>query len=108
MADIDKTMAVKNGSVVFTPVAGAASQTIPVSKDERMVIYVNNGGSTAITATVKAGNGICSVQGDFTVSIGAGDIAIIGPLESARFGNNSVMELDLSATASITVGVIQL
>lgn len=110
MADIAKTNGVKNGSVVFTPAAGAASQTIPVSKDERMCVYVKNGSGAGITATVKKGNGICSVDGDLAVSVGAGAEAIIGPLESARFVDTTTgkITLTLSATTTVTVGVIQL
>lgn len=107
MADIAKTLGVTNGSVVFTPVAGAASQTIVISKDERMCVYVKNGGASPITATVLKGNGIAGVA-DLAVTVAAGAEAIIGPLESARFGTDGKVTLTLSATASVTVGVIQL
>ena len=85
MADINKTNAVTNGSVVFTATAGASSQTIPVSKDERMVIYVKNGGASELTATIPKGTGIAGVK-DLTVPVAAGEEAVIGPLESAAFG----------------------
>jgi hypothetical protein len=110
MADITKTNAVTNGSVTFTPTAGAASQTFVVSKDERTVLYVKNGSASGITATVKAGDGIASVMGDLAVAVAAGEEKIIGPLESARFGDKTTHKITvaLSATASVTIGVIQL
>ena len=110
MADITKTNAVTNGSVTFTPTAGAASQTIVVSKDERVVLYVKNGSAAEITVTVKAGDGIASAMGDLAVAVAAGAEKLIGPLESARFGSKSTHKITvtLSATTTVTVGVIQL
>jgi uncharacterized protein involved in propanediol utilization len=110
MADITKTNAVKNGNVLFSPAAGASSQTIPVSKDERMCIYVNNGSASPITATIPKGNGIASAAGDLAVTVTNATSQIIGPLESARFIDTTTgkITLNLSATASVTVAVIQL
>ncbi len=110
MADLTKTNAVTNGSTAFITAAGAASQTIAVDKDERQCVYVNNGGSSEITATVVKGNGIASAMGDLAVTVVAGAETIIGPLESARFGDKLTgkITLTLSATTSVTVGVIQL
>lgn len=108
MADIAKTLGVTNGSVVFAPEAGASSATIAISKDERMCVYVKNGSGASINATVKKGTGIKSVEGDLVVAVAAGKEAIIGPLESARFGDAGKITLTLSATTSVTVGVIQL
>ena len=110
MADITKTNAVKNWNVQFTPAAGALSQTILVSKDERMCLYVNNGGVGPITATIPKGNGICSVQGDLAVTVANGTTQVIGPVESARFVDTSTgkITLNLSDATSVTVGVIQL
>jgi hypothetical protein len=108
MADIAKTQGVTNGSVVFTPVAGATSQTIVVSKDERMCIYIKNGSAASVTATVVKGNGIASAMGDLAVTVAAGAEVIIGPLESARFATNGKITLNLSNATSVTLGVIQL
>ncbi len=108
MADIVKTNAVKNGGVALSTTAGEASQTVAIGKDERMCIIVNNGSGAAVSAGVSAGNGICSVEGDLEVSVAAGAIEVIGPLESARFGADGKFTLELSATSSVTVGVIQL
>ena len=109
MADIAKTNAVKNSNIKFTPVAGASSQTIVVSKDERMCIYIKNGSASAITATVVKGNGIAGVA-DLAINIPAGEEHIIGPLESAAYADKSTgkITLNLSATTTVTVGVIQL
>lgn len=108
MADIVKTEAVKNGGVALTTTAAEASQTIAISKDERMCIIVNNGGEDAVSASVTAGSGICSVEGDLEVSVAAGAVEVIGPLESARFGKDGKFTLELSATSSVTVAAIQL
>lgn len=110
MADFNKINAVTNGSVTFTPSAGAASQTVSVGKDERMCIYVKNGGAAAITATVVKGNGIASAMGDLVVNVGVGEEKIIGPLESARFVDTSTgkITVNLSGTTSVTIAAIQL
>jgi hypothetical protein len=110
MADITKTTAVTNSAVTFTPAAGAASQTIAVGKDERMCVYVKNGSGAGITATVTKGDGIAAAMGDLAVTVPAGGEKIIGPLESARFVTQSTgkLTLNLSAYASVTVGVIEL
>lgn len=110
MADFNKINAVKNSGVTFTASAGAASQTVPVTKDERMCIYVKNGGGSAITATVLKGNGICSVQGDLAVTVNAGEEKIIGPLESSRFVDTTTgkITVNLSGTTSVTIAAIQL
>jgi hypothetical protein len=108
MANVAKIEAVTNGNVEFKTVAGAASQTIAVDKDERMAIYVNNGSAADITATIKAGTGICSVDGDLAVTVAAGKAQLVGPLESARFGDAGVITMTLSAAETVTIGVIQL
>lgn len=110
MADFNKVSAVKNSNVAFTTTAGASAQTIPVTKDSRMIIYVKNGGGAGITATVAKGNGIASVMGDLAVTVGAGAEQIIGPLESARFVDTSTgkITVNLSGTTSVTIAAIQL
>jgi hypothetical protein len=109
MADLTKTNGVVNGSVVFTPAAAATTQTIPVSKDERMCIYVNNASASPITATVAKGNGIAGVA-DLAVTVANATSAIIGPLESAKFVDKTTgkITLNISSAASVTLGVIQL
>jgi uncharacterized protein (UPF0210 family) len=110
MADLNKINAVKNGNVTFAASAGASTQTIPITKDEKMAIYVNNASASAVTATVVKGNGICSVQGDLAVTVPASSAMLIGPLESARFVDTTTGKytLNLSATSSVTVAAIQL
>jgi len=110
MADIAKTNGVKNNSVAFAPVAIAASQTIVVSKDERMCIYVNNAQAGATnTITVKAGNGIAGVA-DLVVVVPQASSVIIGPLESAKYvdKNTGKITVTASTTTTTTIGVIQL
>jgi hypothetical protein len=108
MANIAKIEAVKNGNIEFALVAGAASQTIAVGKDERMAIVVTNGSAAPITATIKKGTGICSVDGDLPVTVAAGESQLIGPLESARFADAGIITMTLSDATSVTIGVIQL
>lgn len=110
MADIAKTNGVKNGSVAFAPVAIAASQTIVVSKDERMCIYVDNAQAAATnTITVVKGNGIAGVA-DLVVVIPQASKVVIGPLESAKFVDRLTGKITVTASAVVTttIGVIQL
>jgi hypothetical protein len=111
MADVAKTLGVKNASVAFAPVAIALSQTVVVGKDERMCIYVDNAQAGATnTITVKKGNGICSVDGDYVVEVPQASKVIIGPLESARFVDTATgkITVEASVTTTTTIGVIQL
>ena len=111
MADVAKTNAVKNASIAFAPEAIALTQTIIASKDERMCIYVNNAQAAAVnTITVVAGDGICSVDGDYVVEIPAAESVIIGPLETARFINKATGKITVTASVvtTTTIGVIQL
>lgn len=109
MADIQRNQCLKNSSTALSTSAGAASQTIPYTKDENTILYVNNAGASPITVTVKAGNGICSVMGDLAVTVPNGTVKIIGPLETARFGDYALGKIlvNLSATTSVTLAAIQ-
>lgn len=110
MADIAKTNGVKNGSVAFAPVAIALNQTIAVSKDERMCLYVNNAQAAATnTITVKAGNGIGGTA-DLVVVVPAASSVIIGPLESARYGDRYAGKITVTASVvtTTTIAAIQL
>jgi ABC-type taurine transport system substrate-binding protein len=107
MADIAKTNAVTNGNVAFAPVAIAASQTIPVTKDN-MVVYIDNqqaGASTTIT--VKKGNGIAGVK-DLEVVVPQASKMLIGPLESAAFAADGKITVEASVITTTFIGVIQL
>jgi hypothetical protein len=73
-----------------------------------MAIYVNNGSGAAVTATVKKGTGICSADGDLAVTVAAGKAQLIGPLESARFGDAGVITMTLSSATSVTIAIVQL
>lgn len=110
MADLVKTKAVTNGSVAFAPAAIALTQTIPVSKDERMCIYVNNAqAGAATTITIPKGNGIAGVA-DLVVTVPQASSKIIGPLESAAFEDMSTGKITVNAdvVTNTTIGVIQL
>jgi hypothetical protein len=87
MSDMTKISATKNGSKEITLANGAASQTIAISKDESFILYVRNTDAAAATITVAAGNGIASVMGSTSVAVAQNKEFILGPFESARFGN---------------------
>ena len=110
MADIAKTNGVKNGSAAFAPVAIALTQTVVVGKDERMCLYVNNAQAGATnTITVKAGNGIAGVA-DLVIVVPQAASVIIGPLESAKYGDKLTGKITVTASVvtTTTIAVIQL
>ena len=110
MALIAKTNGVKNGSVAFAPVAIALTQTIAVSKDERMCIYVDNAQAGAInTITVLKGNGIAGVA-DLVIAVPQASKVIIGILESAKYADKAtgLITVTASVVTTTTIGVIQL
>lgn len=110
MADIVKVNGITNGSVAFAPVAIAATQTIAVSKDERMCIYVNNAQAGAVnTITVKAGNGIAGTN-DLVIAVPQASSVIIGPLESAKYTDRLTGKITLTASVvtTTTIAVVQL
>lgn len=108
MADVAKTLGVTNASVAFAPVAIALTQTVVVSKDERMCIFVDNAQAGAVnTITVVKGNGIAGVA-DYVVAVPQASKVIIGPLESARFATDGVITVTASVITTTTIGVIQL
>jgi len=110
MADVVKTLGVKNASVAFAPEAIALTQTVVVSKDERMCIFVDNAQAGAVnTITVKKGNGIAGVA-DYVIAVPQASKVIIGPLESARFVDKTTGKITITASVvtTTTIGIIQL
>lgn len=108
MADYNKTLAVRDGSIAYTENAAAASATVPIYKDEKLAVIANNASGAAVTVTIKAGDGIRNVLGDLTVSVPAGSKMVIGPLDSMRFGAGGKLTVTTSAQTSVTIGIIQL
>jgi len=110
MADIAKTNGVTNGNVTFLPVAIATSQTVVVSKDERMCLYIKNAQAGApVTITVVKGDGIAGVA-DLVVVVPQASEMLIGPLESARYGSKTTGKITVTASVvtTTTMAVIQL
>jgi len=110
MADVAKTNGITNGSVAFAPVAIALTQTVVVGKDERMCIYVNNAqAGAANTITIVKGNGIAGVA-DKVIVVPQASSVIIGPLESAAYGDKLTGKITITASVvtTTTIGVIQL
>lgn len=81
--------------------------TIAAAEPERTILRVKNTTGGALNAIVRAGiypPALASVQGDLTVSVGAGATVWIGPVESGRFiqGDGS-LSIDLGAGFTGTV-----
>lgn len=82
-------------------------------RDEKYVIGVKNGASTAVskTATIKAGNALQSVMGDVSVALDQNEIAWIA-IDSGRFknvtGDNKGKVIIKGTDANILVKVIRL
>lgn len=104
MADLTKTNAVTNDSVALTLNNGAASQTIVISKDEKFVLYVKNTDTTTARVRVVKGNGISSVMGDKYQDVAQNAEYIMGPFESARFGNSTKITVNITGTNDAAFG----
>jgi hypothetical protein len=113
MADLNKTLAVRDSSAALTLNNGAASQTIVWNgQDEKVALYVKNTDAAQVTVTVKAGTGIRSAIGDLSVNVAAGAETVIGPLDSMRFKERATGKVTVTiagGTASnVKLAVIQL
>lgn len=101
----------KRNEAVEVP-AGTAITTAGIEvdfngQDDRTLLLVTSGASSAVTLTILNGNGIQAV-GDETISVAAGKtVAIV--LESMRYKNlkNGTVKLKASATG-LTVQPIEL
>ena len=91
MADITKISTERNGAVEVTAVAGAASQTVPMSGyPDNMFLYVRN--TDAVTARIRFsaptdGNRAAwqADLGDVYQDVAQNEVFIIGPVDGARF-----------------------
>jgi len=108
MADLIKTIAIRDSGVTQTMTAAALTQTIVCYKDEKIAVIVTNGSGASITATIKKGTGIRSTLGDLVVTVPAGTTSVIGALDSMRFATSGKLALAISVVTSVTIGVIQL
>lgn len=108
----------RNSSI--TPVYSAADSVngmfVRVPEARRVFVHVKNANAGALTVTAKAGQTASDVSeawmsaaGDLAVTVPAttGD-KMIGPFESARFGNSGQLWLDFSLSASVTVAALVL
>lgn len=81
--------------------------TIAAAEPERTMLRIKNTTAGALNAIVKAGTyppALASVQGDLTVSVGAGVTVWIGPVESGRFiQKDGSLSVDLQAGFTGTV-----
>ena len=100
----------------LTPVAAAASQTMPNPSDQRNFLYVKNGDGSdhdiTITAQVtsKTLPGIGAMtKADKVVTVTAGEFRLIGPFPALAYNNeNGEVEIAWSATTSMTVAAVRL
>jgi hypothetical protein len=100
MADLNKTSAVRDGSVNVTLNSGAASQTIVANVDEKMCIYVRNTDATTARVRVAAGTGMRKDIGSIYKDVAQNGEAIIGPLDSMRFKDVSTGKYTVTITGT--------
>lgn len=101
MADLTKTLAVRDSSATFNLNNGAASQTIVCNEDdEKVVIYVTNSDATTARVNINKGNGIRSILGDLKVDVAQNATKVIGPLDSMRFKNMTTGKITATVTGT--------
>jgi len=82
MADLTGIQTKRNAGVALTKTAGAASQTISMDRrDEKILLLIENGNDTE-DCEVKF---TAAIGDDLVVNVDAGEFAIVGCLESAKF-----------------------
>ena len=103
------TMRNDAANVALTSLAASTAKAIEWPEgDSKMILVVQNGGNSAVTLTVKAGNGLQGVA-DHTVSLPIGVNLI--KLESGRFKNVSGEnkgKIVISASGAVSVGTAAL
>lgn len=110
MADIAVLQVTTSGLRVDNALVAAASGGDTFSNDGRVMLFVRNGGGSAITVTVDA---VASVQGepvsDRAVSIPAGQDFLLGPFPTQVFNNDQgKVSVAYSSVTSVTVRPIRL
>lgn len=81
------------GGLVNPTLTAAAGGGDDFANDGRTLYYVNNGGGGAITVTFNDTGSSAPAEAktfdpDVDVSVGAGEIALIGPFPTNRFGTS--------------------
>lgn len=90
-------------SMLATPNSTDGAEFV-IGKDHKTMILLVNDGTSTLTATIKAGNGIQGVA-DLTVSLAAGKFTFVCP-ESGRFKNmtgNDKGKVIITGTAKVAV-----
>ncbi len=75
--------------------AGAAAQTVPMGKDNRMALRVANGGAAAAVVRIAAGDGPRAPLGAKNVTVGAGETAYIALFDTARHKSGNMVNVSL-------------
>jgi hypothetical protein len=102
MADLTLQELSWNEGTDLTATDASATQTIVASKDEKLILLVDNQDATYdATITISAGDMWAESQGDLEVVVGNASAAVIGPLESARFKDE---DGDINVAAAIASG----
>ncbi len=95
--------------------AVASADVIETAGDDRVMLYVKNGGSSSINVTVSAVNTSVDVLGvgslavdDMVVAVAAGAEKIIGPFAAAYRDGDGTVSVAYSATTSVTAAALKL
>lgn len=99
MADVTKIQSKRNVGVAWTKASGAASQTIVYDRsDENIVLLFENGDALDCSVNVIANGNMSGDLGDLEIEIAAGEFAVLGAAESARFVAPSTGKVTLTIT----------
>jgi hypothetical protein len=109
MAYVKLTKAVSDRAGVTLPASSAVTQQSFDNSGQELIV-IKNGGAGPITVTIDIP---FVVDGqaveDRTVTIAAGATKVIGPFNRATYNQtDGTVHLDLSDTASVTIGVVQM
>ena len=97
------------GGVVLTATAATAGPD-KVLPGDRTILLVNNGGASAITATVVVPGNTKYGQAEpdvTTISIGAGKLGAIGPLPADLAGSDGTVSVTVSSATSVTLSAVR-
>jgi hypothetical protein len=100
-----------NGSIADLTFTAAATTTDDFTNDGRTMIAVKNDdvGSHTVTPDVKKDLGGMVSESGAATTVGASDIALLGPFDKEIFGDSSnVVTLTLDATTSMSFAAFRL
>jgi len=102
---------ISGGRACAIPAADIAAaqevQTVPVGKDSRLALRVDNGNSEEIIVRMKAGDGPRAPLGDYDVTVAANSAAYIALYDTARYKSGGVVTVHLMADEDTPLGAEQ-